>query len=76
MRPDAVAVNLQLKKIAIMDLTRPFDGCDRHDGQASVVVQPGAEASNGEGAALPRMAAGIEGGLGPLSEQTGEGHDA
>ena len=76
LRPDAVAVNLQLKKIAIMDLTRPFDGCDRHDGQASVVVQPGAEASNGEGAALPRMAAGIDGELRPLSEQTGEGHNA
>ena len=73
LRPDAVAVNLQLKKIAIMDLTRPFDGCDRIDGQASVVVHPGAEASNGEGAALPHMTAGIDGELG---EQTGEGHNA
>jgi len=29
LRPDAVAVNRQLRKIAILDLTRPFDGDDR-----------------------------------------------
>ena len=45
-RPDAVAINETENKIALLDLTRPYDGCDW--------VHPGPEPSEGpEGGAQP-----------------------
>jgi hypothetical protein len=45
-RPDAVAINETEKKIALLDLTRPYDGCDW--------VHPGPEPSEGpDGGAQP-----------------------
>jgi len=48
LRPDAVVVNPSLKKVAIMDLTRPFDGQDRDDDQPRLPTQPRAETLNCE----------------------------
>jgi len=39
LRPDAVAVNHELKKIAILDLTRPYDGRDR-DANGHPIATP------------------------------------
>ena len=54
LRPDAVLVNLPLKKIAIMDLTRPYDGGDGQTDHAPLAVQPRAEVSSDGEAALLR----------------------
>ena len=49
LRPDAVVVNISLKKIAIVDLTRPFDGCDVQGDRTHSAAQHDDEAgSSGE----------------------------
>ena len=49
LRPDAVVVNISLKKIAIVDLTRPFDGCDVQVDRTHSAAQHDDEAgSSGE----------------------------
>ena len=70
LRPDAVLVNLPLKKIAIMDLTRPYDGGDGQTDQAPLAVQPRAEVSSDGEAALLRPEGGGEGFAHP-NEQAG-----
>ena len=50
LRPDAVAVNSQKRRIAILDLTRPYDGCDRtSDGEGSAQMSPSGNAVQVEG---------------------------
>lgn len=48
LRPDAIAVNLALKKIAIIDLTRPYDGCDERGRQPDVETLGEAVAPNSD----------------------------
>ena len=71
LRPDAVLVNLPLMKIAILDLTRPYDGSDGQPDQAPLAVQPRAGVPNDEAAALPRPNEGGDGGFECPNEQAG-----
>ena len=67
LRPDAFVINRSQKKIAIMDFTRPYDGCDGQDEQASLATQPDDEVSSGR--SPPRAVEGDGRGLGPSNEQ-------